>query len=62
MVISAVELSFENSSLKYQNDFFVRVFANVIVAYGCYSNEKMLIFMFIEFLFRCLQIFERIRF
>ena len=30
----------------------------LLVDYGCYGNEKMVIFMFIEFLFRCLQIFN----
>ena len=30
----------------------------LLVDYGCYSNEKIMIFMFIEFLFRCLQIFK----
>ena len=44
-VISAVELSFETSTLKYQNSFCSEILLNLQLHYGCYNNGKMMIFM-----------------
>ena len=46
--ISAVELGFETSMLKYQNSFRSEILLKVTVHYGCYNNEKIMIFMLIN--------------